>query len=181
MKRGLVLLLPLTLGLACGADKPPAVEPAPQITEETPTETPVTPSFSDTRLLLDGQDTSLGALDGPQQPGRRDPFEAAARPEGVPLHTSTESRQVRRCRDGGGVWGSFGDTCTDTCRNKEHPDLCGQALTDGCDCPIRQCFDTVAGFCRDIVCPADREYDPEYDCCMPCDPDCYHLRLTPEP
>ena len=149
-------------------------EPAPALSEQ-PEDVPAAAPPADLPDLEQQQRS--------QEAARRDPFEAESRPEGAPLHGSgQETAEIRRqaCRDAGGEWGRFPNTCVDSCACKERGGGWGDAISSGCDCPVRQCFDLGAGFCRDIACPVDREYDFESDRCKLCDPDCHHLRLTPE-
>ncbi|MFW5876275.1 MAG: hypothetical protein ACOCXM_06025 [Myxococcota bacterium] len=47
------------------------------------------------------------------------------------------------CRDSGGRWRQFRNTCVDSCRlvRAVEPVACGMALTMGCDCGPDRCWD----------------------------------------
>ena len=57
---------------------------------------------------------------------------------------------AERCAMAGALVHTFPNTCVGGCKAKEQMMMCGQAMTDGCQCPEGQCIDDETGCCREI-------------------------------
>jgi hypothetical protein len=62
----------------------------------------------------------------------------------------TDLPLAERCAMAGATVHTFPNTCVGGCKAKEAMMMCGQAMTEGCQCPEGQCIDETTGCCRAI-------------------------------
>ncbi|MBU4284423.1 MAG: hypothetical protein KJ968_04910, partial [Nanoarchaeota archaeon] len=61
--------------------------------------------------------------------------------EGISLEEARKIAEESECRQGGGVWRTFPNTCGDSCAYRRNERvMCGMAFTDGCDCGENKCW-----------------------------------------
>jgi len=54
--------------------------------------------------------------------------------------------EQKACAEGGGQWKAFPNTCVDDC-GYAHVDVCGDAVTEGCDCGFFMCWNETTKKC----------------------------------